>query len=315
MNRPLISVIIPTYNRSALIGETLDSVLAQTYENWECIVVDDGSTDTTDELMEEYIAKDSRLRYYNRPANKPKGANACRNYGLELAKGDYINWFDSDDLMQPNFLIRKLETITREQSAFVVSKSINFNEEGRYEVKKYKGTLRHELTGKNYILKKVYWMTPDFFIKKECLKDYYFDETLQSGQETNFFIVFLNKTRLKGVAIEDNLTLRRIHSSTIQQKLKKSKIYANRGKLKSLLNAYKQIFKDIDTETKGNMQREIMTTFYLIKLKSIEMKDLIDFTGNLIFNKNPLKASAFFISIFLNSYFNAGYKLFEYSRS
>ena len=82
----LISIIIPTYNRSHLLGETLDSVLIQTYRNWECIVVDDGSTDYTPELMEFYIRKDSRFSFYRRPEEKAKGANACRNYGFEKSR-------------------------------------------------------------------------------------------------------------------------------------------------------------------------------------------------------------------------------------
>ena len=98
MNNPLVSIIIPTYNRAHFIGETLESVIAQTYENWECIVVDDGSTDYTDELMEYYCKKDTRIQYHHRPDIKPRGANACRNYGFGVSKGEYINWFDSDDL-------------------------------------------------------------------------------------------------------------------------------------------------------------------------------------------------------------------------
>ena len=98
MNSPLISIIIPTYNRAHLIGETLDSILAQTYPNWECIVVDDGSTDNTADVMRDYIKQDSRFQYHQRPDNRKKGPNSCRNYGFELSHGEYINWFDSDDL-------------------------------------------------------------------------------------------------------------------------------------------------------------------------------------------------------------------------
>ncbi|MEC7784130.1 MAG: glycosyltransferase family 2 protein [Bacteroidota bacterium] len=96
---PLVSIIIPTYNRAHLIGETLDSVLAQTYTHWECIVVDDGSTDGTDEVLATYVEKDSRFQYHHRPKDRPKGANVCRNYGFELSKGKYIQWLDSDDLI------------------------------------------------------------------------------------------------------------------------------------------------------------------------------------------------------------------------
>lgn len=104
IEQPLVSIIIPTYNRAHLIGETLDSVLAQTYNNWECIVVDDGSIDGTSDLMEAYCAKDLRFQYHHRPKDREKGANACRNYGFELSKGAYVNWLDSDDLFSNNKL-------------------------------------------------------------------------------------------------------------------------------------------------------------------------------------------------------------------
>jgi len=125
MRTPLVSIIIPTYNRAHLIRETLDSVLAQTYSNWECIIIDDGSTDETNSLLTKYCAKDSRFQYQHRPNNRPKGANACRNYGFELSKGEYINWFDSDDLMMINKLELQVENILKNNCDFVIAKSIN----------------------------------------------------------------------------------------------------------------------------------------------------------------------------------------------
>lgn len=101
---PLVSIIIPTYNRAQHIGETLDSVIAQTYRNWECIVVDDRSWDHTPEMLSFYCERDSRIQFHSRPKNRPKGANSCRNYGFELSKGRYIQWLDSDDLLSPQKL-------------------------------------------------------------------------------------------------------------------------------------------------------------------------------------------------------------------
>ncbi len=106
---PLISIIIPTYNRARLIGETLDSILKQTYQNWECIIVDDGSVDNTDEVADNYIQKDARFKYYHRPKEHLSGGNGARNYGFKLSKGEYINWFDSDDVMKPYFLSTKMQ--------------------------------------------------------------------------------------------------------------------------------------------------------------------------------------------------------------
>jgi len=93
------SMVIPTYNRAGLIKNTIGAVLAQEYKNFEVIVVDDGSTDNTEEVVNSI--QDSRIRYYKKE-NQERGA--ARNYGAKLAKGDYINFVDSDDITYPNHL-------------------------------------------------------------------------------------------------------------------------------------------------------------------------------------------------------------------
>ncbi|HEY1193478.1 glycosyltransferase family 2 protein [Flavobacterium sp.] len=106
---PLVSIIIPTYNRANLISETLNSIIAQTYQNWECIIVDDGSTDNTKEVLQKFLESDNRFQYYIRPQNKTKGPNSCRNYGFEKSKGVFINWFDSDDILFENAIDLRLK--------------------------------------------------------------------------------------------------------------------------------------------------------------------------------------------------------------
>lgn len=132
--KALVSIIIPTYNRAHLIGETLKSVLEQTYKNWECIVVDDGSKDETSEIVQCYLDKDSRFKYYLRPKNRPKGANACRNYGFELSKGEYIQWLDSDDLIGQEKITEQVALLEQKGGFFIAtckweyfSESSNFN--------------------------------------------------------------------------------------------------------------------------------------------------------------------------------------------
>lgn len=100
MKLPLISVIIPAYNRASIIGETLDSVIAQTYPNWECIIVDDGSIDDTISVVDNYTRRDHRFKLFQRPPERKKGASPCRNIGLENSQGDLIQFLDSDDLLE-----------------------------------------------------------------------------------------------------------------------------------------------------------------------------------------------------------------------
>ncbi|HEX2629762.1 MAG TPA: glycosyltransferase family A protein [Chitinophagaceae bacterium] len=95
----LFTIVIPTYNRAHIIGATIESVLKQTYRNYEVIVVDDGSTDDTEKVIQQY--GDSRLRYFKRDRQE---RSIARNFGTQQSKGQYINWFDSDDIMLPNHL-------------------------------------------------------------------------------------------------------------------------------------------------------------------------------------------------------------------
>lgn len=116
----LISILIPNYNKASYLRETLDSILQQTHTNWECIIVDDHSTDNCWEILEEYTAKDSRFKIYKRPKHLVKGGNACRNYAFELSKGDYIQWFDGDDFLHKTALEERFNAIGKKYD-FVIS--------------------------------------------------------------------------------------------------------------------------------------------------------------------------------------------------
>lgn len=109
--KEIISIIIPTFNRAHLILDTLVSIQKQTYPYWECIIVDDGSVDNSKSLILDFLKDDRRFIYLQRPENRPKGASSCRNYGFEISKGEYIQFFDSDDIMNHDHLKEKVENI------------------------------------------------------------------------------------------------------------------------------------------------------------------------------------------------------------
>ena len=102
-----VSVILPLYNRIALVEKTIKSVQSQTYPYWEAIVVDDGSTDGSYELVEKINHQDKRIRLAKR-SREPKGAPTCRNIGATLASGDYLIFLDSDDLLAPLCLEQRI---------------------------------------------------------------------------------------------------------------------------------------------------------------------------------------------------------------
>lgn len=106
MQGPFVTVIIPAYNAESYIEETLDSVLAQSISNWEMIVIDDGSTDRTPEILAEYAKKDARIRLITNEANM--GVAKTRNRGLELFRGQYVAFLDSDDYWESHMLEKML---------------------------------------------------------------------------------------------------------------------------------------------------------------------------------------------------------------
>ncbi|CAM3438996.1 glycosyltransferase family 2 protein [Aequorivita lipolytica] len=191
---PLVSIIIPTYNRASLIGETLDSVLAQTYQNWECIVVDDGSTDNTDEILAQYTSKDSRFQFYHRPENRLPGGNAARNYGFEVSNGIYVNWFDSDDLMHVNKIELQIKQFYSSIYDFVICQTMMVD----YDNKEIIGLKAPKLISQNifedYIMFKIFWLTGAPLWKKSFLlsNKLFFDEQLYQGQDYDFHMRVLS---------------------------------------------------------------------------------------------------------------------------
>ena len=102
----LVSIVTPNWNCAGLISETIKGVQAQTYQNWELIIVDDCSTDGSDKVVEPYIEFDKRIRFLRNECNS--GAAVSRNYALREAKGRWIAFLDSDDLWEPKKLEKQL---------------------------------------------------------------------------------------------------------------------------------------------------------------------------------------------------------------
>lgn len=189
MEERLISIIIPTYNRADLLLETLGSFRNQIYSNWECIVVDDGSTDNTEQLVNEYTSKDARFQYHKRPVNRPKGANACRNYGFEVSKGEFVNWFDSDDLVAIDFLEIKSNILKEDPNLDVAAcygEQFFEDERPNHPVCPVDDYTDNEV--ENYVLHDFCFYTPSPLWRRSSLieKDEWFDENLHRGQEKDF---------------------------------------------------------------------------------------------------------------------------------
>lgn len=128
MEKGLVSIITPTYNCGKFIAETIKSVLAQTYKNWEMIIVDDCSLDDTEAVVKEFQENDDRIKYYCLDSNS--GAAVARTEAMRLANGEYMAFLDSDDLWSPQKLEKQLDFMIKNDYAFTCTAYEQVDENG-----------------------------------------------------------------------------------------------------------------------------------------------------------------------------------------
>lgn len=124
--KPIVSVIIPAYNAEKFITETLVCLISQTLQSWEAIIVNDGSNDKTQEIVQAYSEKDDRIMLINQ---SNKGCSAAKNIGLANAKGEFIQYLDADDLLSPDKLEAQVEALLLNPNSVAVCKTIVFSKQ------------------------------------------------------------------------------------------------------------------------------------------------------------------------------------------
>lgn len=314
MEYPLVSIIIPTYNRADLILETLQSVQNQTYTNWECIIVDDGSKDRTEEVVRDFIKTDSRYQYYKRPEHHKPGGNGARNFGFSLAKGDYINWFDSDDIMIDNHLSNHVLNIQNFNIDISVSKGLIFendklNIKGEWSIINSEDDLVDDM-----ISNKVLWPINNVVWNKKILDvNSLFDENLYCSQEWVFHLHYV----LEGgvyKSIDIATTLIRRHDSRIGK-------LQTENKVQSIFLSRKIIFEKLCEKRMVNKHNSIhILKFMNQSLRSSILKGFSSTEKNIIsyFFKNGQKFQSknyfyktLFIAYPIFKIFKKGEKLFK----
>jgi len=210
---PKVTIIMATYNRAHFIVETLVAIQKQTFVDWECIIVDDGGIDNTKEVIAPILVQDNRFQFLQRPEQYLKGLPGCRNYGLDLAKGEYIIFFDDDDIPHPQNLelcVLELEDpnisfcryirevffedfyykfdYTKDYTSFCIDK------------KDIQGMLNNELQFNSCA---VMW-------KKECFKTNRFVETLMYAEEWELYSRIVS-SGFSGLSINKTLFYGRKH--------------------------------------------------------------------------------------------------------
>ena len=210
MSQSLVSVIVPCYNYAHFLGEALDSVLAQTYNNWECIIVNDGSPDNTEEVALNYCNKDKRFKYFHKENG---GHSSARNFGVRHSLGKYILPLDADDTISESYIKAAMEKIESDPKIKLVTGQVQ-----------HFGDVNEKFVMPVYTLKSYlivnYISISSLFKKDDFNKVSGFDETMRIFEDWDLFIKIL---KCGGQAVElpfVGLSYRRKDRSLFRQSVK-----------------------------------------------------------------------------------------------
>lgn len=214
MRDDLVSIITPVYNAEKFISNTIESVVNQTYRNWEMLLIDDCSTDSSAEIIKKIAEKDSRIRYIK--LDKNSGAAVTRNWGLEEAKGRYIAFLDSDDVWKEEKLQKQMYLMKSKDIGFCFTSYRYMIEDGSPTNKvarapekiNYNGLLKNTIIGCSTVL-----------VDKEKIGDFRMTN-IRRGQDTATWLQLLKITDYAYGIYEDLVWYRVVDGSLSYNKLK-----------------------------------------------------------------------------------------------
>ena len=238
-----ISVIIPTYNRENLIGKAITSALNQTYKNLEVLIIDDGSTDNTKEIIDKF--SDKRVKYIKLKENL--GGSNARNIGIKMATGKFISFQDSDDIFYPNKLEFQINNLINKKSVLDFCKiKVIFNSSLQYIIPQeyqenniIQGNIFSELIKNGNFIS-----TQSILIKKNFITKYYFDINMPRLQDYELILRMIPKVKIsytRRILVELHIQKDSIQNS--KEKLKKA-IYILLNKKFKFKSEQKKSFKN-----------------------------------------------------------------------
>lgn len=181
MKNNLVSIITPMYNGAKYVGKTIESVLAQTYSNWEMIIVDDGSKDNSADIVVEYTKRDSRIKLLKQ---ENAGSATARNNALSNAQGQYICFLDADDLLEPNFFMKQIAFLKQKNAALVFASYKRIDENDNEKLKPF---IVPKSVTYNELLKTCSISCLTALYDREKVGDFFFKEELKSLRDDFVF--------------------------------------------------------------------------------------------------------------------------------
>jgi len=198
---PLVSVIMPAFNTAQYIGEAVDSVIAQSWSNWELIIIDDGSTDGTRDILQTY--HDRRISIVEQ---ENRGVSAARNLGLKQARGEFVTFLDSDDALPPKSLEARAMLLVNNRAidivdGIIVSKDENLEHVARTYTPYYRGPLLPRLL----MLDDRVFFGPFYMVRSAHLSDLAFPVTMSHAEDLLFFTQAAYRRNLQYAFVDEEI--------------------------------------------------------------------------------------------------------------
>ena len=211
-----VSIIMATYNRAHFIEETLVAIQKQSHTNWECIIIDDGGSDNTFEVISPILNTDARFYFIKRPDSYGKGLPGCRNYGIDRANGDFIIFFDDDDIPHPQNLELCVDELKDGSLKFCRYPKAVFTGNFDYKFDDKKNFEKFEFT-QNDLIKMIDQTIPFYSCSAmwstSCFENNRFNESLMYAEEWECYSRILSQ-EIKGICIEKTLFYARKHPNS-----------------------------------------------------------------------------------------------------
>lgn len=264
-----VSIIIPTFNREHLLVETLTSIKNQTFSDWECIIVDDLSTDLSLEVCNNFVKNDSRFKSFVRPKDRVKGANACRNFGIEQATGDYLMFFDSDDLLKENCLENRISEFKKNSNCDMIIFSMGiFDYQTKPQIYENRKVINLDLkeTINEFLFSNILpWNVCRPIFKTSFIKGkIFFNEKIHNFQDNEFNLRLLHHLKPNYLSIDYTDCYYRFDSQSVNK-------YCTKNGFQNLINSlyeyYKTVFIVLDEQSK-NANRDQLIHKLFIQIKS-----------------------------------------------
>ena len=269
----LISIIMPVYNSEKFLRNTINSIIKQTYKNWELIIIDDGSTDSSANICKEYVKSDQRIKLF---CKKNEGVSVARNYGINNAAGKYIMFIDSDDMYNPKMIEKMYNKLISEDVDIV---------KANYEIKNSEGLIiqnKENIKEKKYEYKEISTDFLDLLLTekqrcyiwllliRKCLVKQ-FSEKLFIFEDMNFYIdVFLSAKSI--YVMEEKLY---IYNKENEHSLTKKNIEKNitnmivaNNVLKDTLKKYQMLTKDNISKLDTRIAIDIINYVYIFQISN-----------------------------------------------